>query len=226
MEQSESNASRQSETSRSGPRQRRALRTREVLLEITEKLVASEGCDAITTTRVATMSSVSVGTIYRYFPNREALLLAAYDATVERIGKRCVEHLAELDPMLDPEVAILSMIDCYLAGAEDIPAHSPLLREMQRLRPVADDRARDAGDVADEILTPFLRRYGIGNAIMGPGHLLVMQTVMSTLVDLYLVTEDDETRANIRSDLRAYALFAFTRLQDRSSRKSSGALLE
>lgn len=222
MESTTSAASRQS----ASPRQGRALRTRATLLKVTETLAADEGCDAVTTTRVAAISGLSVGTIYRYFPNREALLLAAYDATVDRIAKGCVAHLAELEPMLDPETAILSMVDCYLAGAEAIPAHSPLLREMQRLRPVAEDRARDAGEVANEVLTPLLRRYGIGNAILGPGHFLVMQTVMSTLVDLYLVTEDDEARANIRTDLQAYAVFAFSRLQERRPRRSSGALLD
>lgn len=208
------------------PLQRRAVRTREELLDATEALAAAEGCDAVTTTRIAHESGVSVGTIYRYFPNREALLLAAYDATVVRIGRHCVSHLQVMEPMLDPEAAILSLIDCYLAAAESIPAHAPLLREMQRLRPVADDRAMDAGEVADDILTPFLRRYGIGNANLGPGHLAVAQTVMSTLVDLYLVCDDAEARANIRADLQAYAMFAFSRLQEKRPRKSSEALLD
>ena len=210
----------------SKPLQRRAVRTREVLLDTTEALAAAGGCDAVTTTRIANESGVSVGTIYRYFPNREALLLAAYDATVARITRHCVSHLQTMEPMLDPEEAILSLIDCYLAAAEAIPAHAPLLREMQRLRPIADDRALDASEMSEGILTPFLRRYGIGNANLGPGHLAVVQTVMSTLVDLYLITECAEARANIRDDLLAYAMFAFSRLQKKRPRKSSGALLD
>lgn len=205
------------------PLQRRAVHTREVLLDATEKLAVEEGCEAVTTTRIAAISNVAVGTIYRYFPNREALLLAAYDATVERIGKQCVAHLAELEPMLDPQTAILSMIDCYLTSAEAIPAHSPLLREMQRIRPIAEDL--DPEEVAGEILLPFLRRYGIGNANLGPGHFQVMQTVLSTLVDLYLVVDDPVARANIRSDLQAYALFAFSRLEEKRPRKTNGDML-
>jgi AcrR family transcriptional regulator len=188
--------------------------------------VAAEGCEAVTTTRVAAESGVAVGTIYRYFHNREALLLAAYDDTVERIGRSCIDHLADMEPMLEPQAAINSLIDCYLAAAESIPAHASLLREMQHLRPVAEDRAKDDGDVATSILMPFLRRYGIGNANLGPGHLLVVYTLMATLVDLYLITEDAETRANIRADLQAYALFAFSRLQKQRPRKTSGALLD
>ncbi|MEC9344176.1 MAG: helix-turn-helix domain-containing protein [Pseudomonadota bacterium] len=202
------------------------MRTRAELLEVTERLVASEGCEAVTTTRVAAESGVAVGTIYRYFPNREALLLGAYDATVERIAIGCAKHLADLEPTLEPQVAILSMIDCYLAAADDIPAHAPLLREMQRLRPVAEDRASDAGQITDDILLAFLRRYGLGNINIAPGNLAVVQALLSTLVDLYLVTEEKTARANIHRELQAHAILAFRRLRDQSPRKAVGSMLD
>jgi AcrR family transcriptional regulator len=71
------------------PRQPRAVETRQRLLNAVESLVVAEGPAAVTTTRIAAHTSVAVGTIYRYFADREALLLAAYDATVERIVAQC-----------------------------------------------------------------------------------------------------------------------------------------
>ena len=71
------------------PRQTRAKKTRDALLGAVERIVAAEGAEAVTTTRIAVETGVAVGTIYRYFDGREALLLSAYDATVARIVASC-----------------------------------------------------------------------------------------------------------------------------------------
>src|SRR5690349_6080051 len=91
------------------PRQKRAMRTREALLEAVERLVAAEGPAAVTTTRLAAETGISVGTIYRYFADREALLLAAYDATVARIVAVCAEVLDGL-PLDVPAVEAARML--------------------------------------------------------------------------------------------------------------------
>ena len=52
-----------------------------------------DGAEAVTTTRVAQQSGVAVGTIYRYFTDRNELLLAAYDATVTRIVAACASSI-------------------------------------------------------------------------------------------------------------------------------------
>lgn len=191
------------------PRQERALRTRAELLAATEALVAAEGSDAVTTTRIAAMTGVSVGTIYRYYPNREALLLAAYDATVERVVSVCADYLEALPADLPPETAATRLLDRYLAAAEAIPAHFALLREMQRLRPLAEDRNERVETV---ILLPLLERYGLDAGAASPGRLSVISALLSTLVDLYLVTEAPGARADIRAELEAHALFALSRL--------------
>ena len=76
-------------TAKAEPVQERALRTRAALLAATEELVTDRGIEAVTTTSVAAAAGCSVGSLYRYFADREALLLAAYDATVRRIVARC-----------------------------------------------------------------------------------------------------------------------------------------
>ena len=57
-----------------------------------ERIVAEEGADAVTTTRVAAEAGTAVGTIYRYFADREAMLLEAYDATVARLVELCSDE--------------------------------------------------------------------------------------------------------------------------------------
>jgi AcrR family transcriptional regulator len=46
------------------------------MLLVADQLIATEGADAITTTRIAAEAGVSVGTVYRYLPHRGAIIEA------------------------------------------------------------------------------------------------------------------------------------------------------
>lgn len=58
------------------PSQARAKNTIDVLLEATTQILESEGEDSLTTNKVASISGFSIGTIYQYFPGKEALIQA------------------------------------------------------------------------------------------------------------------------------------------------------
>ena len=56
------------------PLQRRAQETVEVILRATTQILSRDGLDRVTTNRVAEKAGVSVGSLYQYFPNKEALV--------------------------------------------------------------------------------------------------------------------------------------------------------
>lgn len=62
-------------TPRKQPRQARSKQTVEWVLEAAARVFKAEGFSA-TTNRIAELAGVSVGTLYEYFPNKEALLAA------------------------------------------------------------------------------------------------------------------------------------------------------
>ena len=66
------------------PTQGRSRETVSVILEATIRVLDEVGIDRLTTTRVATVAGVSVGTLYQYFPNRDALLDALLADHLER----------------------------------------------------------------------------------------------------------------------------------------------
>ena len=61
-------------SSRKQPKQARAVELISAILEAAVQVLASEGAQRFTTTRVAEKAGVSVGSLYQYFPNKAALL--------------------------------------------------------------------------------------------------------------------------------------------------------
>jgi AcrR family transcriptional regulator len=55
-------------------KQERSLETVGVLIAATERVLTKEGYAAATTNRIAEVAGVSIGTLYHYFPTKEALI--------------------------------------------------------------------------------------------------------------------------------------------------------
>jgi AcrR family transcriptional regulator len=66
------------------PRMAAAARRRQIA-EITVDIVARYGVQATTTSRIADAAGVTQSALYRHFPSRNAMLLAALDVLYERI---------------------------------------------------------------------------------------------------------------------------------------------
>lgn len=80
------------------PRQSRAKFTYDVILSAAEQLLEEgNGLDAVTTRGIAQRAGVGIGTLYEYFPNRDAILVQLLNRTMQ---KRCQEAVVDyLDRM-------------------------------------------------------------------------------------------------------------------------------
>ena len=65
--------------------QKRSQATVETLLDATARVLTREGYDRASTNRIAAKAGVSVGSLYQYFPNKEALVAAL----VARHNRKC-----------------------------------------------------------------------------------------------------------------------------------------
>ena len=79
------------------PKQGRSEATVEAILEAAAQIFERHGYAAGTTNRIAERAGVSIGSLYQYFPNKDAILLAL----VHR-------HLAESTAVLGPHIERLS----------------------------------------------------------------------------------------------------------------------
>lgn len=70
---------------RKSPTQARSLSTVQVILEATIQVLISQGLVNLTSARVAERAGVSVGSIYQYYPNKQALLVAVLTQHLETV---------------------------------------------------------------------------------------------------------------------------------------------
>lgn len=67
------------------PRQARSREKLAKVLSAADRLLADEGAEALTTTRVAEAAGVSVGALYQYLPDRDAIIAALADKYLGRL---------------------------------------------------------------------------------------------------------------------------------------------
>ncbi|MFW0883416.1 TetR/AcrR family transcriptional regulator, partial [Cronobacter dublinensis] len=68
------------------PVQRRSVATVEALHTATIQVLVNEGLSRCTTTRVASRAGMSVGSLYQYYPNRDALLSGVLELHLTKIA--------------------------------------------------------------------------------------------------------------------------------------------
>ncbi|NMO90906.1 TetR/AcrR family transcriptional regulator [Actinomycetospora sp. TBRC 11914] len=86
-----------------------ARQNRARILEVATQALARDGDASLNS--VAKLAGVGAGTLYRHFPNREALVLAVYRTEVQRLVDRVPELLAA-----EPPLAALRTWFALLAG--------------------------------------------------------------------------------------------------------------
>jgi AcrR family transcriptional regulator len=120
---------------RNRPRQSRSRATFELILDATIRILDREGWDAATTSRIAEVAGVSVGTLYQYFGNRDAILEALQTRELERATHMMQRVLANPDHASDRNVA-RSVIEELLRIYRAAPAlHRVLAVEGLRVTP-------------------------------------------------------------------------------------------
>lgn len=83
-------------TPRKTPKQARSAATVQAILDATAQVLVAEGFDKASTNRIARAAGVSVGSLYQYFPNKEALVAAVVDRWAEAEIALLADAMVEL----------------------------------------------------------------------------------------------------------------------------------
>lgn len=147
------------------PEQDRSRATVDVIVDAAARILVKDGYDAFTTNRVAEKAGVSIGSLYQYFPNKDALLgelmrrhttdlekgieemaSRAANAPLAEVIRAAIEHNVQshlIDPalhrVLSEEVPRLGKLDWQAAFVERMTSRVRAAFEARRAEIVVPD---------------------------------------------------------------------------------------
>ena len=112
--------------------QNRSRATVDALIEATARILVREGFDKASTNRVAEQAGVSVGSLYQYFPSKEALVAAVIDRHNQELMQVVRGALAEV-AALPMEQAVRKLVAVAIkAHRIDPKLHCVLAEQIPR----------------------------------------------------------------------------------------------
>ena len=82
---------------RTEPTQRRSTQRLDALLDAAAEIVDETGFERLTTQMVAERAGASIGTVYRYFPDRVAVVQALRERSIRRFRERVADDIARAE---------------------------------------------------------------------------------------------------------------------------------
>src|ERR1700691_3739481 len=98
---------------RKTPVQARSAVTVEAIAEATIQVLLAVGMDRLTTTRVAERAGVSVGTLYQYYPNKQALLHSVLEVHGTKVAE-AVEAACRAYRRAAVKVLIAAVVEAFV----------------------------------------------------------------------------------------------------------------
>lgn len=178
------------------PTQRRSIERVGQIFDATRDLILDESIAAVTTTRVAELAGVPVGSVYQFFTDRDDLLRSLARAQAEVLAKACVVSLDEYPAEIFghwPD-AMRHVMETYLAALGRLPAGIEINRYQTQHMPVFEG-PHGLESPLGALFRDVLERTGIR---FPPEREIVILTTLlasvSILVDIALLQSSAEQR--------------------------------
>ncbi|WP_022899610.1 TetR/AcrR family transcriptional regulator [Humibacter albus] len=140
------------------PAQDRSLARIDALLDAAAAVVDEVGFDRLSTAQVAETSGASIGTVYRYFPDRIALLTALRDRAILRYRLTASDELERRSPETWQE-AFVCLADVYEQMFRVEPGFRILRFEEVHGAGEADDTPDHLHEFAERVAQVLATRY-------------------------------------------------------------------
>ena len=141
-------------TPRKRPRQERSRDTVDTILAATARVLVKQGFDGLTTNAVAAAAGVSVGSVYQYFPNKEALVAALIERHIEEMTAAIRAEIARV-ALLPIAQAARAVIELTMrAHAIDPALHQVLTEQVPRIGKLA--KLRELDEISHRVIVGVL----------------------------------------------------------------------
>jgi AcrR family transcriptional regulator len=140
-------------------RQERSRRTVERILDAAARIFHEQGYAGATTNDIADEADVSIGSLYQYFPNKEAVLLALTSRHIKATTSGLAELLSEQRLEAGVDAILRTVIDFLLAQHELDDLHLLVMHEAPRTRAITLELDRARSHLVEEtsqLLAPMI----------------------------------------------------------------------
>jgi AcrR family transcriptional regulator len=107
------------------PRQHRSRQTVDAVLDAVTLVLKRHGPDAVTTNRITEAAGVSIGSLYQYFPDKQAIYSALHERHVDEVRRVIERALAE-----HASGSLEDFARALVKGLVDVHAADPELHQM------------------------------------------------------------------------------------------------
>ncbi len=139
-------------------RERRAVETRQRIVDVALALFLEQGFDATTIDQVAADADVSARTFFRYFPTKEALLFHDFEQRLAGIRADLESRPEDETPLHSLTVVLCQMVDGLHTSPEQKALMFRLLEERPSMR--SYQRSTVIEHAEQEIIGALARRTG------------------------------------------------------------------
>jgi AcrR family transcriptional regulator len=179
---------------RKRPVQARSGQTVEAIFDACIAQLLAHGIERLTTTRVAQGAGVSVGTLYQYYPNKQALLAAALEWQLGQLAETMEGHCAAVagaplaaiaaaivEAMLAPRLAQPAVARALLAVSLEPDGHALAALGKQRMQLAVGDALASVADA--RFLDPGMASFMLIAALDGQVQALLAADMLPSMAE-------------------------------------------
>jgi AcrR family transcriptional regulator len=179
------------------PVQERARHTVEQILDTAAALLEEAGVEAFNTNVLADRAAVRVRTVYRYFPNKLAVITAVAERLAHEWDSWFDRFQALADPNSDWRALWVAYVDAFVGGIRKVPGGLAIRRAMRALPELQAIDRQDNERLARQLAVALSRRgIGLPRRRLNLMSRILVETAV-TVLDLALFEPPARARALI-----------------------------
>jgi AcrR family transcriptional regulator len=185
------------------PRQGRSRATVDAILDACDDCLSQRGYEHLTTNGISERAGVSIGTLYEYFPNREAITAALAGRAFQRALMamraalvRCVaEEMGRLDGLEHMFISGLNVLVAERAVFRVLAAQSPFVFQLPAVREARTQLLALSQEVR------ILNGHRLNLPMPEGDAWLISQMTSNALFEIACLEVDDEERRRLTREL-------------------------
>ena len=196
-------------------KQSRSRKTVEAILDATLALMIENPADRVTTNAIAARANVSIGSLYQFFPNKEAIFYELFQRwltqTLNALDGAEQGFEAEGAAAGNPREKCVDAILEALAGQPDInsPGHWQLRRAMGSSRQLAELEAQHLQQILQRIVRLHEKVGGRPPAALKHDLALLQNQITIACLQVLAVTDDSAHRDRVLAWCKKLLMLAF-----------------